>query len=305
MFYIYNMKIGDLKYYYNNRPVEFILRRKLNENNEYIPRFTLKNVPEIKNVPVNKPVKPTMDLIKTAIRYGLIFNITYKGEKDTSLRGHSRVIYPLTLGLSTADNIVIRGYHLTGWSISSEGVVEKEWRLFRLDRILSITFTGSFFRLPPAGYNSNDKSMEKIYMSADFSEIRRNQQKLIQNDEIEPKEKSTIGSNNESFSKIKVEDTETILDLDNIDDNAYIQQVQDISGARITFLKSLYGSDYMVIIGAAGKPGNVARIVDEKNNNIGTYKVLDTIDGETLKRVKKVKSPNKVYKLYVFKEKLA
>ena len=42
-----------------------------------------------------------------------------------------------------------------------------------------MTFTGSFYRLAPIGYNMNDKGMRGgIIAKADFNEIRKNQQTL-------------------------------------------------------------------------------------------------------------------------------
>ena len=68
----------------NTKPVEYILYQKINEDAEYIPRFQLKNNNGIQGIEINKPIKPTQDLIVKAIKYGMIFLITYKGKKDIS-----------------------------------------------------------------------------------------------------------------------------------------------------------------------------------------------------------------------------
>jgi hypothetical protein len=59
-------------------------------------------------------------------------------------------------------------------SVSNKRHIKKKWRMFRTDRILSMTFTGSFI-VSPSGYNMNDKGMcGGIITKADFNEIRRN-----------------------------------------------------------------------------------------------------------------------------------
>ena len=153
------MNISNVKSYFNNKPVEFVIceNYNLSEDKEYIPRFTLKNAKEISNIPINSPIKPTKEIIIKAIKYGMVFNVTYKGAKDSLPSGHERTVYPMAIGRSSKGNILIRVYHLVGWSVSANRHIDKIWRMFRLDRVLSITFTGSFYRLPPAGYNMNDR----------------------------------------------------------------------------------------------------------------------------------------------------
>ena len=54
------MNLKQLKNFYNKKPVEYIIKDNYNnliENQEFIPRFSLKNVKEIANIPVNKPIK--------------------------------------------------------------------------------------------------------------------------------------------------------------------------------------------------------------------------------------------------------
>jgi len=153
------MNLSQLKDYYNKKPIEFVIREnyELVEDKEYIPRFTLKNVKDIANIPINKPVKYSDQTIIKAIKYGMIFLINYKGEEDNHFAGHERAIYPMVLGRSSKGKILLRAWHLNGWSVSQKRHTEKIWRLFRTDRILSMTFTGSFYRLAPVGYNMNDK----------------------------------------------------------------------------------------------------------------------------------------------------
>ena len=71
------MNLSQLKDYYNKKEVEFIVREnyELVEDNEYIPRFTLKNVKDIANIPINEPIKYSDQLMIKAIKYGMIFLI--------------------------------------------------------------------------------------------------------------------------------------------------------------------------------------------------------------------------------------
>ena len=300
------MNLHDHRQYYNTKPVEFIIREnyELREDNLYIPRFQLKNAKEIADIKINEPVKPTQDNILKAIKYGMIFLISYKGEKDTAFAGHERVIYPMVLGKSSKGNFLIRGYHLNGYSVSNNRSIEKIWRMFRFDRILSITFTGSFYRLPPAGYNMNDKGMRGgILARADFNEIRKNQQALLKAQAIQNKEDVMLGTEERKFATVKARNTETQLDLNKVMDNPYINNLKDFANLRVSFLKSIYGTKYVAILGALGQPGNTVKLLDEKGVNIGIFKVLDSTSGDVLKRIKGVKG-NAIFDLFIFENKI-
>lgn len=300
------MNLSQLKDFYNKKPVEFVIKENydLIEDNEYIPRFSLKNVKDISNIPINEPVKYSDDLMIKAIKYGMMFLINYKGEKDTHFAGHERVVYPMVLGRSQQGKTLLRGWHLNGWSVSNKRHINKIWRLFRTDRILSLTFTGSFYRLPPAGYNMNDKGMRGgIIARADFNEIRRNQQNLVQQNKIQNREEVTMGDEQRKFVSIRVKETETQFDLLKPMENAYINNIKDTAGLRISFLKSIYGNKYIAVLGALGQPGNTVKVLTEKGINLGVYKVLDSITGQVLKSIKNVKG-NSVYDLYLFDKKI-
>ena len=200
--------------------------------------------------------------------------------------------------------ILLRAWHLNGWSVSQKRHINKIWRLFRADRILSMTFTGSFYRLPPAGYNANDKGMRGgIIIKADFNEIRRNQQNLVKQNKIQNREEVTLGDEQKKFTTIRVKSTDTQLDLTKPFENAYIENSKDIEGVKISFLKSIYGNKYYAILGALGNPGNTVKILNEKGINIGVFKVLDSVTGKVLKSIKKVKG-NAIYDLYIFDKKV-
>jgi hypothetical protein len=300
------MTTNEIKSYFNSKPVEFIIREnyELSEDQEYIPRFTLKGSKEISNIPINTPVKPTQDIIVKAIKYGMIFNVTYKGKEDNLPSGHERTVYPLVIGRSSKGNILIRVYHLVGWSVSANRHIDKIWRMFRLDRVLSITFTGSFYRLPPSGYNMNDKGMQGgIIARADFNEIRRNQQSLVKANQIQNKDEVTLSEDDRTFVSVRVKSTETQLDLNKALDNPYINNVKDIANVRISFLKSIYGNKYIALLGAMGKPGNTTKLINEKGVNLGVFKVLDSVSGSVLKRIRNVKG-NSIFDVYIFDKKI-
>jgi hypothetical protein len=300
------MNLKEIKAYYNKTPVTYVIKRDklLLEDNAYVPRFNLKNVKEIADLPINEPLKPTPEIILKGIKYGLIFNINYKGAKNKHFAGSERTALFLVYGKSSVGKLLLRGYHLNGFSVSSNRHVTKIFRMFRLDRILSITFTGSFYRLPPTGYQMDDKGMRGgIIAKADFNIIRKNQQDLIKSNQIQNKDEISLEEDDKSLVTIKVKSTDTKLDLNTPLENAYVNNMKDIANVRITFLKSIYGTSYKAIIGALGSPGNMVSVRDESNKNLGMYRVLDSISGETLKKIKRIKG-NAVFDVFLFDKKL-
>ena len=296
------MNISQVKNYFNTNPIEFVIKENYNlkEDNSYVPRVQLKNIKNIADIPVNEPLKPTQEIITKAIKYGMVFLINYKGEKDKRFMGSERVIYPMVIGKSTQGKFLIRGYHLNGWSVSGNRHINKIWRMFRFDRILSLTFTGSFYRLPPAGYNMNDKGMRGgIIARADFNEIRKNQQALLKAQEIQNKEDINLDEETRKFVTIRAKTTDTKLDLNNALDNPYVNNMKDIANIRISFLKSIYGNTYIAVLGALGQPGNTVKVLNEKGINLGVFKVMDSISGEVLKKIKRVKG-NSIFDVYIF-----
>jgi hypothetical protein len=301
------VNILQTKTFFNRKPVEYVVRESYNdlkEDREFIPRFSLKGIKDFQDVPINEPIKYDDKILIKAIKYGMIFLINYKGEKDKHFAGHERVIYPLVLGRSSKGKLLIRGWHLNGWSVSKNRHINKIWRLFRADRILSMTFTGSFYRLPPAGYNMNDKGMRGgIIAKADFNVIRKNQQNLVQQNILQNREEISLDKDDRKFVSIRVKTTDTKIDLNKPLDNAYINNIKNVENVRISFLKSIYGNQYIAILGAMGEPGNTVKVIDDKGKNLGVYKVLDSTTGQVLKSIKKVKG-NSIYDLYIFDKKI-
>jgi len=225
------MNYTQSKAYFNKKPVTYVLKESYNdlkEDREFVPRFSLKNFRGFENIPINRPIKYDEKIMIRAIQYGMIFLINYKGEKDRHFAGHERVIYPMVLGRSSKGKILLRGWHLNGWSVSNNRKIQKIWRLFRVDRILSMTFTGSFYRLAPAGYNMNDKGMRGgIIARADFNVIRKNQQALVKANMVQNKDDISLGTDERKFATVKVKPTDTKLDLTKAMDNSYINNVKN------------------------------------------------------------------------------
>ena len=300
------MKFND---YYNKKAIEFLVKPNtyIKEDVGYVPRFSLKDIEIFKDLPVNEPVKYTEELFIKAIQYGLILNLDYKGAKDSHFSGHQRSVYPMVIGKSSKGKTLIRGFHLRGWSVSSNRHVDKVWRLFRADRILNITFTGSFYRLPPNGYVENDSIMRGgITAYADFNTIRKNQSNLLNAQKIQNKEDVTIGQNdagNIKFNTIKVKETKTILDLNNPLDNEYLNKIKDQKNLRLTFVKSVYGNKYICVLGALGEPNTTVKLLNERNVTLGVFRVLDSINGSALKKIKKVKGQT-TYDVVIFESKI-
>ena len=237
---------------------------KLNEN---------KINPElIKDFPVNQSVKFDIHKMTKAIQFGMVILINYRGDKDKWKGGRERVICPMVMGQNrNTGNILIRGWHLDGWSVSLKKNAKKVWRLFKAVNIMSMTFTGDFFRLPPKGYKRNDRVMtERTFVAADFSVIRRNQFKLVQQGLIEDEEETKI--KDKGFTSVEIKDTETILDLNNIWANEYFDK-KNQAYIKISFLKSVVGGDRLAILGPQGPPGSLVKLYDGRKL-MGSYKVI-------------------------------
>ena len=59
------MTIREIQAYNNKKPIEFVIKEnfRLIEDQAYIPRFKLKDIYQIADVPVNEPMKVTEALI--------------------------------------------------------------------------------------------------------------------------------------------------------------------------------------------------------------------------------------------------
>lgn len=83
-----------------------------------------------------------------------------------------REIEPVALGKSKAGNLVLRAWDKEGASHTSYKGEQPlpGWRLFRLDKILSMKPTGEVYNTPRPNYNFNgDKSMVSVITIAKFN----------------------------------------------------------------------------------------------------------------------------------------
>ena len=293
----YKFKTKDIK----------IFGPKINEAQQIDPNI-------IPNFPINKPVKYSEDLMKKAIKYGLVILMNYKGEKDRWRGGRERTIQPMVLGQNkNTKNILIRGFHLEGWSVSQRAETKKVWRLFKVENIVSMTFTGNFFRLPPQGYKMNDRIMtERILAKADFNEIRRNQNTLLKGGKIQAEEETTISKATGGVTSIELSNSNSKLDLKNPFKNLLINKknldavrfLKDPSTLSMKFsvMRSMFGNKYLVIVGAIGTTDRQVKVYDGKNL-IGNYKTIRSFLGSDLDKNKIVDNQS-IFDLYVFNRKL-
>ena len=271
------MEFYKTQAYFNPRNQIFVQKptyvMRVNENDTtFVPRFTLKDVDVFDDFPANTPTKFSQELILKAIEWGMIIQVDYKGEKDDRMEGHERTIYPMVLGTSKDGNLLLRGYHLNGWSVSKGGDVDKEWRMFRCDRILNMTFTGAFFRLAPDGYNMRDKGMTKIFGAADFEKIRRLQQKLLNANKIDSIDRVIL----KKIKQVEAKDIKYTLSLANPWKGNVIQK-KDAKAIRITFAKPIVGGGkWIALIGTSIEPNNIFKMTVD-NTLIGSYKSVKWI----------------------------
>lgn len=284
-----------------------IFDTKMNEDNHIDPNI-------ITNFPINKPLKFSEDLMKKAIKYGLVILISYRGNEDNWRGGRERTIQPMVLGVNrNTKNMLIRGWHLDGWSVSQRTETKKVWRLFKTENILSMTFTGNFFRLPPIGYKMNDRTMsEKIIAKADFNEIRRNQDTLLKNGKIQSEDDTTIAQKTGGIITIELTNTGSVLDLktpykNNIINKNNLDVVRfsnddSVKKLKFSLLKSIFGNKYIMVVGAIGTVNKTIKVNDGKNL-LGNYKCIKSFLGNDLSK-NKIINGKSIFDLYVFNRKL-
>lgn len=248
----------------------------------FVPKFSMKKFtdPIFQKLPPNKEVKYDRDLMVMAMEYGMVLQLQYRGEDDSFVQGRSRIIVPCCLGTSMKGKPLLRAYHLMGFSLSNNKNIEKIWRMFRTDRILSMKFVGSFYRLAPEGYNQNDKGMRGgIIKSIDFNEVQNNQKKLVDSGAIQNKKEVVINEKNK-VGVVEVQNTNSVLDLMKPFDNPNIDE-KNKSILRMTFLKNTSNNKVICILGAISTKGTIVKLTS-KGSNIGTYRVMRSSMGDGL-----------------------
>lgn len=112
----------------------------------------------------------SMDDVQNAIRKKQVVTIFYDGDEPGG-RG-LRTIEPVCLGTSNSGNRVLRAWDMEGASHTAK-IGEQPlpgWRLFRLDKVMTIKPTNNYFTSPRPGYNFNgDKSMTNVIINAQFN----------------------------------------------------------------------------------------------------------------------------------------
>lgn len=285
--------------YYNTKDLIFVPKVRYKTKNGKLIREAAEDKDLVPGFPVNKPLRFNEGLMVKAIQNGMIILINYAGDKDNWKGGRERVIYPMVLGVNkNTKNMLIRGWHLNGWSVHEKRNTEKVWRLFKAVNIKSMMFTGDFYRLPPVGYRMNDRAMtERIIIQADFNIIRKNQQNLLKEGKIELEEEQKVTSDLSKVVKIDIRPTETELDLRNPWLNTLLDR-RKIEDTRITIMKTVMGNEYIAVFGAAGTEGRVCKVFEDKKL-IGTYKVIKAIIGKELQTTRSVNGQY-LFKMWLF-----
>jgi hypothetical protein len=93
------------------------------------------------------------DVLCRAIQERHIVRFTY--------HGYSRTVVPAAFGLSSAKNLVLRGYQTEGGSQSGRRV--PFWTLYRVSDMQALVDTGIRFETAPVGYKPGDKGISDIY----------------------------------------------------------------------------------------------------------------------------------------------
>jgi len=111
-----------------------------------------------------------IDDVQRAIKNKQITIIYYDGDEPGG-KG-LRLIEPVCLGYSKANNLVLRAWDYEG--ASHKGYLNvlplPSWRLFRLDKIFTFKPTQENFDTPRPGYNfTGDKSMNRVIINAKFN----------------------------------------------------------------------------------------------------------------------------------------
>jgi hypothetical protein len=140
-----------------------------------------------------------LDLMTQAINQGREVGLLYKGDEMSAPSGKYRLIYPVAMGISKAGNRVVRAIHKVGQSESvakRTGVRSAEaknvWRLFKVDNIKGMWFTGNFFRGPLNGYNPNDKGMTTVEVATNLSKVVQFQDELFRKQKEEGEKQAQL-----------------------------------------------------------------------------------------------------------------
>ena len=113
----------------------------------------------------------TLEDVLDSIKNRKVVVIYYDGDEPGG-RG-LREIEPVCIGVSKANNRIIRAWDKEGSSHTAYKGQQPlpGWRIFRLDKILSLKPTGDDYNEPRPGYNFNgDKTMASVILNAKFNQ---------------------------------------------------------------------------------------------------------------------------------------
>lgn len=244
---------------------------------------TGRGVKQLERVVVNKQYKYDARILEKAIRNGMVLLIRYRGDGEPAVQGRERVIQPMAYGISSKNKGLIRAWHLRGWSLSAGGEMSREWRLFRTDRIKSMTFTGTIFTDPPPKFRTDggDKSMKRVIYYARPPQIKTRMMRLKRANMVASyKDVIAQAKKHEDMPPLtlKVEDTRESLDLTEPWNTEYVNRDEAFV---ISFMEPVNGGELIAVFGSGGGEGREVVLTDGIMN-IGNYIAVDTLDNNSI-----------------------
>jgi len=122
------------------------------------------------HVMLREDYNSNLTVLKNAITNKFVCTIYYRGEQRGVVDDGYRYIEPVAIGVNKSGNTVLRAWLTKGKSRT--GKLDRSlvpgWRLFRLDRISSISTSLQNFTVARKGYNAKDKHMTEVMFSAKF-----------------------------------------------------------------------------------------------------------------------------------------
>ena len=116
----------------------------------------------------------TQNNVSYAVRKRHVVSFTYdSGDGDTKGKKERIVVCPCVLGVTSAGNLVFRGYQMNGSSKTAEEGKKPlpGWRMFRLDRVVPNTWkdTRKVFNRPPDYNEEGDRGL-KVLVQSNFTQ---------------------------------------------------------------------------------------------------------------------------------------
>ena len=123
--------------------------------------------------------------IFSAIQNKRTLTIYYKADREENEVTGWRKIEPFCAGINKYGNPVLRAWQTSGVSNTYPPGKEDDvlthvpgWRMFRMDKIVSMAIGWDKFTSPRPKYNPDDKDMDTIFAYADFGGAKPNPSKL-------------------------------------------------------------------------------------------------------------------------------